>query len=149
MNLIQTTNTMKRIGELQPNVSMCVDGDIYDVLNATPVVTAKYPCIVISQDTHSETETMRRYSFTLFYADRLVDDLEDNRLDVQSTGIDTISNVIRQFCQYTDTDFPTDIRYTPFTQRFASLCAGAYAQFTFETFKDDRCPDGDIEAICA
>lgn len=146
MNLLQTISTLKNIASLQPNVRKVDSGDVYDIMNGNGSI--EYPCVVISQNNHSEDERMWHFSFTLFYIDRLLDNLDSNMVEIQSIGQEVISNILRQFSDYADVDFPTNVRYTPFTQKFVDLTAGMYAQFTLDTFKDNRCPDGMIGSSC-
>lgn len=146
MNLLQTISTLKKIAELNPSVQHVQNGDVYDIMNGSG--SMRYPCIVISQDNHTEDERMYHFSFTIFYIDRLLDNLESNMVEIQSIGQEVISNILRQFCNYADVDFPSNVRYTPFEQKFVDLTAGMYAQFTLSVFRDNVCPDFNVEPKC-
>ena len=116
-----------------PNVRTASDGDVYAALNDNP--TLEYGVFFITQNTHQEFEQMDRYGLTLFYIDRLDDTLEDNRLQIQSIGKETLSTIIRDFCDEYDIDLPTML-YTPFTQKFKDLTAGVYVTIDLEIYKD-------------
>ena len=146
MNLIQTISTLESVAKLQPVVRKVDSGDVYDIMNGNGSI--EYPCVVISQNNHTEDERWWHFSFTVFYIDRLLDNLDSNMVEIQSIGQEVISNILRQFCEYSDVDFPTNVRYTPFTQKFVDLTAGMYSQFTLDVFKDNSCPDFRVESNC-
>lgn len=138
MTLLQIVNNLERIALTQPNVRTAGEGNIYDKMNTNPSV--KYGVFFITQNTHIEYEESDRYGFTLFYVDRLEDDMESNRLRIQSHGKQVLGNIITTFCNEFDIDFP-EITYTPFTEKFVDLTAGVYATISFNIYKNSICAD--------
>ena len=138
MTLLQTIDKLQTIALTQPNVRTAGEGNIYDKMNTNPSV--KYGVFFITQNTHIEYEESDRYGFTLFYVDRLEDDMESNRLRIQSHGKQVLGNIITMFCNEFDIDFP-EITYTPFTEKFVDLTAGVYATISFNIYKNSICAD--------
>ena len=139
MTLLQIVDNLERIALSQPNVRTAGEGNIYDKMNTNPSV--KYGVFFITQNTHIEYEESDRYGLTLFYVDRLEDDMESNRLRIQSHGKQVLGNIITMFCNEFDIDFP-EITYTPFTEKFVDMTAGVYANIIIDIYKDTLCEDG-------
>lgn len=139
MTLLQITDNLERIALTQPNINSVGEGNVYDFNNDNP--NLKYGVFFITQTTHIEYEEYDRYGLTLFVIDRLEDDLESNRLRVQSHAKQVLGNIITLFCNSFDVDFP-EITYTPFTQKFVNLTAGVYANIFIDVYKDTLCEDG-------
>ena len=72
-------------------------------------------------------EPFRRYTFTLFYVDRLTES-HDNEIAVQSTGCFVLDNVCRTLAEEWDV---SEWNIRTFTERFMDECAGAYCEVTF------------------
>lgn len=138
MTLLQIVDKLSTIALAQPNVRTAGEGNIYDVMNTNPSV--KYGVFFITQNTHIEYEETDRYGFTLFYIDRLEDDMESNRLRIQSHGKQVLGNIITKFCSDLDLDFP-EITYTTFTQKFVDETAGVYANVIIEIEKNNICEE--------
>lgn len=136
MTLKALVEYIKSTALSQPNVRSFGEGSIYDFMNARPSIA--YDVVFASQTTHREVERWDYYGFNLFYVSRLDDDLESNRLEVQSIGKEVLDNIIRNVCEELDIEYPT-VSYTPFTQRFVDECAGVYCTITFEIPKDVIC----------
>lgn len=131
MKLFEVVNSILNIAKTQPSVNSTYEGNVYQ-LNETKDI--KYGTFVISQGQHKQQGSFIYYNFILYYIDRLTA-TADNKLNVQSTAIDTLSNIIKTLGEY-DFDF-SDITYQTFTQRFESECAGAYAQVSFIAPEDN------------
>lgn len=140
MTLFQIIQRLKDYALHQHNVMYADEGSVYTILNNNP--SNRYASFIITQNSHREQYDADIYNFTLFYVDRLVDDLETNRVSVQSIGKEVLGNIIRMFCEDFDLDFPTDINYTVFTERFVDLCAGCYANVSLTVYKG-VCDDED------
>lgn len=138
MTLYQVINILKGIANTQPNVRTVGEGNIYDTLNANPSI--KYGVFFLTQGTHTQDDTWDHYNFSLFYVDRLENDMESNRVQIQSIGKEVISNVVRTFENEYECESST-ISFTPFTQRFADECCGVYAQLTFDIIRDSYCEE--------
>lgn len=138
MTLYQVISQLKAIALSQPNIRTAGEGNIYDYLNANPAI--EYDVFFITQQTHTQDEQFDHYALTLFYVSRLENDLEENRLQIQSIGKEVLSNVIHTFENETYAEAPV-ISYTMFTQKFADECAGCYAQLTLDIPVDYLCEE--------
>lgn len=138
MTLYQIVEGLKSIALTHPNIRTAKNGNVYDIMNTNPSI--KYGVFVLSQTTHRTNDRFDYYGFNMFFIDRLVDDLESNRLQIQSIAKQLIGNIIMTFCEAYDVDFPT-ITYHPFTQKFKDETAGMYATFEFEIIRDCNCSE--------
>ena len=133
MTLYETIDLLKKIALKHPNIGSASEGNIYEYMNANPSV--KYGVFFITQGTHSQDEMFNHFEFTLFYVDRLVDDMEENRLQIQSIGKEILSNILTFFCEEFDAECD-NITYQPFTQKFVDMTCGVYCTITIDTVKD-------------
>ena len=138
MTLYETIDLLKKIALKHPNIGSASEGNIYEYMNANPSV--KYGVFFITQGTHSQDEMFNHFEFTLFYVDRLVDDMEENRLQIQSIGKEILSNILTFFCEEFDAECE-NITYQPFTQKFVDMTAGIYSTITIDVPKDVICPE--------
>lgn len=138
MTLYNVVNGFKEIALTHPNIRTAKDGSIYNILNANPSI--KYGAFVVTQGVHRQTEQFDYYHLILFYVDRLVDDMDSNRLQIQSIAKQTLGNIIYTFCDEYDIDNPT-ITYHPFTEKFADETSGMYAEFDLEIPLDIICAE--------
>lgn len=138
MTLTKIIDTLKMIALKHPNVNSAYEGNIYDILNAKP--DNRYASVVITQQSHTTDEIYDHYGFVIFYVDRLVDDLEENRVQIQSIGKSMLGNIITAFCNEFDAECE-NISYQSFTQRFADETAGVYCTITIDTVKDVYCAE--------
>lgn len=138
MTLAKIIDTLKMIALKHPNVNSAYEGNIYDILNAKP--DNRYASVVITQQSHTTDEIYDHYGFVIFYVDRLVDDLEENRVQIQSIGKSMLGNIITAFCNEFEAECE-NISYQTFTQRFADETAGVYCTITIDTVKDVYCAE--------
>ena len=138
MTLAKIIDTLKMIALKHPNVNSVYEGNIYDILNAKP--DNKYASVVLTQQSHTTDETYDHYGFVIFYVDRLVDDLEENRVQIQSIGKSMLGNIITAFCNEFEAECD-NILYQPFTQRFTDETAGVYCTITIDIIKDAYCAE--------
>ena len=138
MTLYETIDLLKKIALKHPNIGSASEGNIYEYMNANPSV--KYGVFFITQGTHSQDEMFNHFEFTLFYVDRLVDDMEENRLQIQSIGKEILSNILTFFCEEFDAECE-NISFQPFTQKFVNMTAGIYSTITIDVPKDVICPE--------
>lgn len=125
MKLQEIVTTIEGIANSQPSVNQVFEGNVYQLNELKDI---KYGVSVITQGQHKQQGGFLYFNFIIYYIDRLTS-TGDNRLNVQSTAIDTLSNIIKSM---NDLDFDfQDITYQTFTQRFEAECAGAYAQVSF------------------
>lgn len=137
MTLKNVVDVIKHVSMKQPNVRQFAEGSVYDI-NSNP--SNKYANIVLTQRDHTETEQTFIFNFAIFYVDRLMDNLESNKLQIQSHGISVLSNIFRTLEQEYDFEI-YDKTYTTWTQRFTDECAGVYANVRIEVYKDLICPE--------
>lgn len=138
MTLLNVIDTIKMFALKHPNINSAYEGNIYDIMNANP--QQKYASVVLTQQSHTQDDMYDHYGFNIFYIDRLVDDLEENRLQIQSTGKSMLSNIIKAFCEEFDAECD-NISYQTFTERFVDECAGVYATITIDIVKDTYCTE--------
>ena len=138
MTLYAIIDKLKMLALKHPNVNSAYEGNIYDIMNANP--EQKYASVVLTQQSHTQDDTYDHYGFNLFYVDRLVDNMDDNRVQIQSTGKSMLSNIIKAFCEEFDAECE-NINYQTFTERFADECAGVYCTITIDMVKDIYCTE--------
>lgn len=136
MTLKALVEYIKSTALSQPNVRSFGEGSIYDFMNSNPSIN--YDVVFVSQTIHRESERWDFYGFNIFYVSRLDDDMESNRLEVQSIGKEVLDNIIRNVCEELELEYPT-VSFTPFTQRFVDECAGVYCSITLEIPRDVVC----------
>lgn len=144
MNLFQTIDNIKNIALTQPNIRTASEGNVYSIMNTTPDI--RYGVFVITQGTHRSDDVFNYFNFNFFYVDRLVDDMESNRLQIQSIGIQMLNNILNTFADEYDIDLNSDIQYNPFTQKFADETAGVYCTITLEVPKNS-CAESYVEKV--
>lgn len=136
MTLKEVIDELNSIALEQPDINSVIkSGNIYDLNSERDVIYSVFCC---TQNTHNYdfSNGYNSFNFILYYVDRLQSD-GDNKIEVQSTAIETLKNVVRTFAKRNDVDIPT-ASFEPFTESFSSLCAGAYATLTIEV-DDDNC----------
>ena len=138
MTLATIIETLKMIALKHPNVNSAYEGNIYEILNANP--NNKYASVVITQQSHTTDEVYDHYGFVIFYVDRLVDDMEENRVQIQSCGKSMLGNIITFFCEEFEAECD-NITYQPFTQKFVDMTCGVYCTITIDMPKDVYCPE--------
>lgn len=139
MTLKQVITELCRIALTQHNVRSAGYNDLYAALNTDASI--KYDVWFVTQNQHQSEGDFDRYSFNLFYISRLENTDGENELQIQSIGKEVIDNVVKIFCELYDAEVYGVTYYQPFTQRFASLCAGIYAIITLEVPKNSICID--------
>lgn len=137
MTLLNVVDIIKYVALQQPNIKQFAEGSVYTI-NSNP--SNKYCNIVLTQREHTETEQTYIFNFIIFYVDRLVDNLDSNRLQAQSAGISALSNIFTTLEQEYDFEI-LNKTYTTYSERFTDLCAGAYADLRIEVYKNVLCPE--------
>lgn len=124
MTLLETIELINNIAKEQPNINTIVEtGNVFD-LNADNY-TAKYSAFCCEQREHVQNGDFITYNFRLYVVDRLTDD-KNNKIEVQSTAINILSNIVRGLYDMELIDTEQNISYSVFTERFEAECAGAY-----------------------
>jgi hypothetical protein len=83
-------------------------------------------------------DSLRTFSFTLFYVDRLTDS-RSNEIDVQSVAVETLENIVKTLVDSEYNIEATTLNITNFNERFADECAGAFCTISFTVPKGSVC----------
>lgn len=136
MTLRDVVIAMEAAADAQPSVNLIVPNDVR-TLNT--IKDARYGVFAWTQANHrADIENgVFSFAFNLFYIDRLADG-EGNRLMVQSEGVQTISNILRQM-EEDGIPVAGEVTFTPFDYRFTDACTGVYASVTFEVEMETIC----------
>ena len=120
----------------QPNLNTVMLHDIYR-LNHLPDI--KYGAFVIETEQGVNTDSLFRFNLILYYVDRLTSD-KKNMLDIQSTGIDVLHNILVSLPEEVDLISST---YRVFDQKFKDDCAGAYVSVSLDVPVNYTCDEND------
>lgn len=137
MTLQETIHLIEVIASHQPSVNMVVQNDVFR-LNAK--ADAKYGAFAWVQGQHSTSidANFLTFQFTFFYVDRLKAD-KSNQIEVQSVGIQTLDNILRQLNDkgvYVDS-----YTFQPFNQRFLDECAGVFCNVSLDVPARSLCSE--------
>lgn len=134
MTLAQLIRLFEGIAQEQPSINMIVQNDVFRI-NSAP--SLKYGVFAWTQGQHSGSiNGMQTYSFSLFYVDRLLDDLS-NQIEIQSVGCETLGNILRALDEY-DVEVGNYTMQT-FNQRFTDECAGVFCNVTLSVLPTSSC----------
>lgn len=136
MTLFDLIHAIKDVALKQPNIRTFGEGNIYDILNANPSI--EYDCVLVTQGAHSTSGEFNNFNLNLFYVSRLVSDLEDNRLQIQSIGIEVLNNILKVLEDVYDIEY-NNLTFNTFTERFSDETAGVYCTVTLITEKEIYC----------
>lgn len=136
MNLKETIEALNTIALEQPAVNQVIkSGNIYD-LNEDRNVRFGVFCATQQVHQYDFNAGQNTFNFFLYYVDRLKSD-ESNKIEIQSTGIEVLKNIIRTFIGEYDVDIDA-ADFTVFTQSFSEMCAGVYTNISVAV-DDDGC----------
>ena len=135
MNLYSFIENLKNVSLAHYDVNEFNCGDVYGIMNKK---YHKYPCIVLTVDNIQKGQNDTNIvNGNLFYIDRQLAD-ESNKLYIQSQGVSVLNNIFNK--SYQNIGYPFDTQqFTPFSEKFADLTAGAYCTFSALV---------DIEGVC-
>ena len=123
MTLYKLVQDVCNLGKAQPNVNFVTQGDIYQLNHNQDV---DYPAFVVTQGTHTGYDyDEEQFTLTLFAVDRLVSD-KSNEIDVQSWANSVLLSVIKNIGDFYIGTVQSGFKIQTFTEKFDSLCAGAY-----------------------
>ena len=136
MTLRDTIAAIERLAAAEPAVAMIVRNDVFRL---STIPDAKYGVFAWTQQQHTipVSADTHRYTFNLFYVDRLTEDI-DNELQIQSTGVQVLGNILRGLPAL-GVYQAGDAVVRTFNQRFEDSCAGAFATVTLEVGVDTVC----------
>ena len=136
MTLAQLIRLFEGIAKEQPSINMIVQNDVFRI-NSAP--SLKYGVFAWTQGQHSgNINGMQTYSFSLFYVDRLLEDLS-NQIEIQSVGCETLGNILRALDEY-DVEVGNYTMQT-FNQRFTDECAGVFCNVSLSVLPTLTCPE--------
>ena len=136
MTLAQLIRLFEGIAKEQPSINMIVQQDVFRI-NSAP--SLKYGVFAWTQGQHSGSiNGMQTYSFSLFYVDRLLEDLS-NQIEIQSVGCETLGNILRALDEY-DVEVGNYTMQT-FNQRFTDECAGVFCNVPLSVPQVSACPE--------
>lgn len=123
MTLLDTVRIIEASAMKLNTINMIVENDVFKLNGYTD---ARYGVFAFTQGQHRyhHDEGLMELNFTLYYIDRLTDD-HRNQLACQSTGISTLTTLIRRL-QLSDLDITSNVLYQPFNEKFEDDCAGVY-----------------------
>lgn len=138
MTLMQVIKAFEIIASHQPSVNMIVQNDIFRLNSKSD---ARYGVFGWTQGIHTSgvESNMINYQFTFFYVDRLTED-KGNQIEIQSVGIETLDNIIREMDArglFVDTNYTMQT----FNQRFLDECAGVFCNVTFSVPAASLCSE--------
>ena len=138
MTLKQVIKTFEIIASHQPSVNMIVQNDIFRLNSKSD---ARYGVFGWTQGIHSSgvESDMFSYQFTFFYVDRLTEN-KDNQIEVQSVGIETLDNIIREM-DARGLFVNNDYTMQTFNQRFLDECAGVFCNVTISVPVSSLCSE--------
>lgn len=124
MTYLEIIESIKSALSSQPNVHTVVDE--FTDLNRE---TIEYGAGVLQTREHQRNGDFMTYNFWLGYVDRLVDG-EYNEIEIQSTGIQILNNVLNILLQKIDYADIVGGTFVPFNQRFLARTAGVYCNLS-------------------
>lgn len=134
MTLYKLVQDVCNLGKSQPNVNFVTQGDIYQLNHNQDV---DYPAFVVTQGTHSGSDyDEEQFTLTLFAVDRLVSD-KSNEIDVQSWANSVLLSVIKNIGDFFIGTVQSGFKIQTFTEKFDSLCAGAYVTLSINVDIND------------
>lgn len=111
------------------------EGDVYEFLNSGD---HRYPSVILTTQNVTTNDGINTIGATLFCVDRLTDD-SANKLEIQSDMFDRLQHIISTLEEKT-TNLESNT-YTPFTEKFADLCAGMFVEFSLQYVGEGECDD--------
>lgn len=143
MTLLDVIRAVETAALRQPAVGMVCRHDVYR-LNAIPA--PRYAAFAWLQGDHAAdiASGLIRYSFTLFYADRLTHD-RGNLAEVQSAGVEVLRSVLSEL-DGEGVYVSGSPAFTPFREKFLDECGGVFCRVTFEVPAGGTCPDPETAA---
>lgn len=129
MTLLETIRLIEGVALRQPAVQSIVRQDV-GRLNDLP--DARYGCFAWQQGAHIEgaDSDIARYSFVLFYVDRLTGN-RSNEEEAQSVAGEVLGGILRWINDETDIAVH-EWSLHPFRYRFKDECAGGWVEVVLE-----------------
>lgn len=144
MTLQEVIKTFEVVASQQPSVNMIVQNDIFRLNSKSD---ARYGVFGWTQGQHSTSaeSSMFTYSFTFFYVDRLKQDVS-NQIEVQSVGIQTLDNILRELDDL-GIYIGSTYNFQTFNQRFVDECAGVFCDVSLQVPVSSMCSESFAEFL--
>lgn len=130
MTLREILDELRRVAESVPDIRTVV---VNDITRLNEMREARYSVFGITQGVHTSSRGWMGWTLNLFFIDRLLNSRE-NEVEIQSHAIEVLRAVVMRMGERVEVG---QVRYTVFTERFQDLCAGAWAEVTFQTPASD------------
>lgn len=120
---------IQKIAQNQPNIDFVHIGDVFE-LNENQQVA--YPAIVITAQYNTLSVKNKQLTSTIniFAVERLIED-KSNEIDIKDWAISVLYSIVKELSKkYMIND---QLTCNVFTERFGSLCAGAYVTLQITT----------------
>lgn len=137
MNLTDFYNNIKLYALNTVGVETFTIGDVYIVWNSLHITYGAFNVALNYVEYNSSNGTMELH-LTMYYADKQKND-SSNIYDIQSDGFKAIRNVLRHLTEDYEIEGIEDLQLYPFSQKFADVLAGAYADVTVYVPVEDDC----------
>lgn len=130
MTLRDIVYVLEGVAGQQPAVRTIVRHDVSKLSDRPDI---PYGVFAWQHGVHRESAAgdMVRYSFTLFYVDRLTPD-KVNELDAEATGCEVLGSILRFINEEVDGIQVQDWTLHPFQYRFKDECAGCWAEVSMD-----------------
>ena len=135
MNLYDVLNKLSNIASNHKLIGSYHNGDVYRIMNSAKNT---YPVVVFTVDSLQNYQDYSTLNAYMYFIDRLTDD-EDNKINIQTNGINVINDIINKLCEINEISVPTPLQYTFFTEKFGDMCCGVYANVSIQFNNYSNC----------
>lgn len=135
MNLYDVLNKLNDIANKHKLIGSYHNGDVYRIMNSAKNT---YPVVVFTVDMLQNYEDYSTLNAYMYFIDRLTDD-EDNKINIQTNGINTINDVINKLGDIDGISPVKPLQYTFFTEKFGDMCCGVYANVSIQFNNYSNC----------
>ena len=136
MNLYTILNTIESIANKHKLVEQYKAGDVYRIMNNA---TNTYPSVVLTADSlQTNSQDYSTLTGYVFFIDRLTD-TEDNKIEIQTNSVNVINDIFNKLSEINGIYVTMPLQFTFFTEKFADLTCGAYANFSIQFINNENC----------
>ena len=144
LNYAQLTDRILKTALEIDNVNFAMEGNIYEI---NSMECTQYPLVFASSVRPAvEHEDYFSYYITLYYFDRLKEEVEDlndaQSVIIRSNGIQALSSLVKRIREFPEViDVPFENQYTCFgsTFVFSDYCLGCYTEIEIKLPKTTLC----------
>ena len=135
MNLYDVLNKLSDIANKHKLIGSYHNGDVYRIMNSAKNT---YPVVVFTVDKLQDYQDYSTLNAYMYFIDRLTDD-EDNKINIQSNGINVINDIVNKLGDIDGISPVTPLQYTFFTEKFGDMCCGVYANVSIQFNNYSNC----------